>query len=205
MQEAKYIKGSTNVSQAPSDLPIFLLLGRSNVGKSSFINSLTNRKALARTSGTPGKTIALNYYLINDSFYIVDAPGYGYARRSKSTQDEFILMIENILMHHPNIVSVLLLIDFKVGPTKDDLDIYEFLKALNHPLMVIATKKDKINKTKQHKHERLLKEKLFDLNTFYAISNTNKVNIDKVRKDMLERILLHEPRSNNYWFYSWFK
>ncbi|HHW79433.1 MAG TPA: YihA family ribosome biogenesis GTP-binding protein, partial [Acholeplasmataceae bacterium] len=73
MKEAKYIKGATNVSQAPSELPIFLLLGRSNVGKSSFINSITNRKSLAKTSGTPGKTIVLNYYLINNSFYLVDA------------------------------------------------------------------------------------------------------------------------------------
>src|SRR5690554_5319473 len=114
MQNAKYIKGATNLSQAPSDLPIFLLLGRSNVGKSSFINSLTNRKNLAKTSGTPGKTIVLNYYLIDENYYLVDAPGYGYARRSKNMQDEFIVMIEDILLRHPKIVSILLLIDFKV-------------------------------------------------------------------------------------------
>lgn len=197
MNEAKYIKGSTNVTQAPSDLPIFLLLGRSNVGKSSFINSLTNRKALARTSGTPGKTIALNYYLINNSFYIVDAPGYGYARRSKSTQDEFILMIDNILRNHESIVSVLLLIDFKVGPTNDDLDIYEYLLALNHELLVIATKKDKIPSTRQHKHERLIKEKIHNPINFYAVSNMKKTNIDKVRAELLERIASYEPSTTD--------
>lgn len=191
MKEAKYIKGATNVSQAPSDLPIFLLLGRSNVGKSSFINSITNRKSLAKTSGTPGKTIVLNYYLINNSFYLVDAPGYGYARRAKSTKDEFIVMIENILLNHPKIVSVLLLIDFKVGPTEDDLDIYNFLLSLNLKIIVIATKNDKIAKTRRPKHEKEIKNKLLNPPYFYAISNTEKNNIENIKNEILERI-------NNY-------
>lgn len=191
MKEAKYIKGATNVSQAPSELPIFLLLGRSNVGKSSFINSITNRKSLAKTSGTPGKTIVLNYYLINNSFYLVDAPGYGYARRAKSTKDEFIVMIENILLNHPKIVSVLLLIDFKVGPTEDDLDIYNFLLSLNLKIIVIATKNDKIAKTRRPKHEKEIKNKLLNPPYFYAISNTEKNNIENIKNEILERI-------NNY-------
>lgn len=192
MREAKYIKGATNVSHIPSELPIVLLLGRSNVGKSSFINSLTYRKSLARTSGTPGKTIVLNYYLINETFYLVDAPGYGYARRSKSLQDEFIVMIENILTNHPKIVSILLLIDFKVGPTKDDISIYEFLISLNLDVIVVATKQDKIAKTRRTKHEKEIKQKLNNPKYFYAVSNTEKINIDSVRNEVLERVRKYE-------------
>ncbi|HPG43587.1 MAG TPA: ribosome biogenesis GTP-binding protein YihA/YsxC, partial [Acholeplasmataceae bacterium] len=97
IKQAVYIKSLTNIKDEPEAYPQILLLGRSNVGKSSFINALTNRKNLARVSNTPGKTITLNFYLLDQSFYLVDAPGYGYARRSKSLQDQFIQMIQNFL------------------------------------------------------------------------------------------------------------
>ncbi|HHX78393.1 MAG TPA: YihA family ribosome biogenesis GTP-binding protein, partial [Acholeplasmataceae bacterium] len=119
------------------------------------------------------------------------APGYGYARRAKSTKDEFIVMIENILLNHPKIVSVLLLIDFKVGPTEDDLDIYNFLLSLNLKIIVIATKNDKIAKTRRPKHEKEIKNKLLNPPYFYAISNTEKNNIENIKNEILERI-------NNY-------
>ncbi|HKL95602.1 MAG TPA: ribosome biogenesis GTP-binding protein YihA/YsxC [Haploplasma sp.] len=192
MKDAAYIKGAANVSQIPSDQPIFLLLGRSNVGKSSFINSLTNRKALARTSGTPGKTIVLNYYLINKAFYLVDAPGYGYARRSKSMKNEFIIMIEDILLNHPKILSILLLIDFKVGPTQDDLDIYEFLQTLDLNIIVIATKKDKIAKTRQYKREKELIQLLGKPKNFYSISNVTKDKINEIRAEILSEVEEYE-------------
>lgn len=192
MKEAKYIKGATTLSQAPSELPIFLLLGRSNVGKSSFINALTNRKSLAKTSGTPGKTIVLNYYLINNEFYIVDAPGYGYARRAKTQKDEFIIMIENILLYHPKIVSVLLLIDFKVGPTNDDIDIYQFLRSLNIKVIVVATKMDKISSTRRYKQEKIIREKIFNPLDFYAVSSANNLKINEIRNELLERINKYE-------------
>src|SRR5690554_7523422 len=98
MKQAAYIKGAVKITDIPDEKPIILFLGRSNVGKSSLINSLTNRKNLAHTSGTPGKTMLLNFYLINNEFYLVDAPGYGYARRSKKMLDDFIIMIEDILL-----------------------------------------------------------------------------------------------------------
>lgn len=188
MKQATYIKGATNIQQIPDQSPIFLLLGRSNVGKSSFINSLTNRKNLARTSQTPGKTIALNFYLINNNFYLVDAPGYGYARRSKSMQDEFVVMIENMLLNHPKIVAVIQLIDFKVGPTQDDLDLYEFLQSLNINVYIIATKKDKVPKTHQFKREKEILQILNNPTNFYSISNVTKENIDKVRNDMIKGV-----------------
>lgn len=192
MKEAIYIKGASNISQIPDESPIYLLLGRSNVGKSSFINSLTNRKALARTSGTPGKTIALNFYLINNNFYLVDAPGYGYARRSKTMQDQFVTMIENMLLDHPKIVSVLQLIDFKVGPTEDDLDLYNFLKTLHLKVILVATKKDKIAKTRQYKHEKELKQKLGNPMNYYAISNETKENINIIREELLKGVKDYE-------------
>lgn len=197
MKDAAYIKGAANVSQIPSDQPIFLLLGRSNVGKSSFINSLTNRKALARTSGTPGKTIVLNYYLINKAFYLVDAPGYGYARRSKSMKNEFIIMIEDILLNHPKILSILLLIDFKVGPTQDDLDIYEFLQTLDLNIIVIATKKDKIAKTRQYKREKELIQLLGKPKNFYSISNVTKDKINEIREEILSEVEEYETSQDH--------
>lgn len=197
MKDAVYIKGAANVSQIPSDQPIFLLLGRSNVGKSSFINSLTNRKALARTSGTPGKTIVLNYYLINKAFYLVDAPGYGYARRSKSMKNEFIIMIEDILLNHPKILSILLLIDFKVGPTQDDLDIYEFLQSLDLNIIVIATKKDKIAKTRQYKREKELIQLLGKPKNFYSISNVTKDKINEIRAEILSEVEKYETSQDH--------
>src|SRR5690554_5683703 len=110
IKQAEFITSAVSISDLPNDnLDHFLILGRSNVGKSSLINALTNRKSLARTSGTPGKTIALNYYFINETFYLVNAPGYGYARRSKGARLEFILMIEDILLKHPNILKILVL------------------------------------------------------------------------------------------------
>ncbi|VEU80739.1 ribosome biogenesis GTP-binding protein YihA/YsxC [Haploplasma axanthum] len=188
MKEAVYIKGSTNVSDVENQLPTYLLLGRSNVGKSSFINALTNRKALARTSGTPGKTIVLNYYLINSSFYLVDAPGYGYAKRSKSMQNEFIGMIDNVIHNHPKIISVLLLIDFKVGPTNDDLEIYDYLLSIGIEVNIVATKKDKIPKTRQYKQEKEIKKVLNNPINFYSVSNTTKDSIDKIREKILQGV-----------------
>lgn len=191
MNDAKYTKGTANISQIPSTHPIVLLLGRSNVGKSSLINALTNRKSLARTSGTPGKTIALNYYFINETFYLVDAPGYGYARRSKGARLEFILMIEDILLKHPNILKILVLIDFKVGPTNDDLEIIELLQSLNLNFTVVATKRDKIAKTRQYKQEKTLKNEFFKGIDFITTSSSDKINIDELRNKILSEVENH--------------
>jgi GTP-binding protein len=149
---------------------------------------LTNRKNLARVSKTPGKTLLLNFYLINQSFYLVDAPGYGYARRSKSLKDDFIIMIEKFLLNNQDLLFVCLLIDFKVGPTKDDLNTYQFLRQLGREVVVIATKKDKIPKTKQFKQEKLIKSMLSNPEIFIAVSNVTKENIQKVESLFLSRI-----------------
>src|SRR5574344_2235740 len=113
---------AVRVSQYPnSKLPEYLLVGRSNVGKSSFINTIIERKNFARTSATPGKTQTLNFYLVNNSFYLVDVPGYGYASVSKANQKKFGLMIEEYLKSRPNLKNAFLLIDYRHKPTEDDL------------------------------------------------------------------------------------
>ncbi len=189
IKEAMYVKGLTDVKDQPEPMPQILFIGRSNVGKSSFINSITHRKNLARVSKTPGKTLVLNFYLINQSFYFVDAPGYGYAKRSKSTKDDFIIMIESYLMHNTDLRFVCLLIDFKVGPTKADLETYQFLKELGKDIVIIATKKDKIPKTRQYKQEKLIKSMMGNPHTLISISNVTKENMSLVETLFLEKVM----------------
>ena len=148
-------------SQYPDDdLKEILLLGRSNVGKSSFINCITNRKKLARTSNTPGKTRNLNFYLLNNNFYIVDVPGYGYAQVSKKEQQKFGLMIEEYLQKREKLVRTFLLVDARHKPSEDDVLMYKFLKYYNKPVTVIATKIDKIPKSKKDKSIKLILDTL---------------------------------------------
>ncbi len=148
-------------SQYPDDKrPEFLLVGRSNVGKSSFINTLIERKNFAHTSSKPGKTQTLNFYLINNSFYLVDVPGYGYASVSKEKQKKFGLMIEEYLKTRTNLKHVFLLIDYRHKPTEDDCLMYEFLKFYNLDITIIATKYDKISKNNRLKQDKLIKDTL---------------------------------------------
>ena len=137
-------------SQYPEEgKPEFLLVGRSNVGKSSFINTIVNRKNLARVSATPGKTQTLNFYIVNDSFYLVDVPGYGYALTSKEQQKKFGLMIEEYLEKRQELKRVFMLIDFRHKPTEDDLLMYNFLKYYHVPVTIVATKVDKVGASKK--------------------------------------------------------
>ena len=148
-------------SQYPTDnKPEFLLVGRSNVGKSSFINTLIERKNFARTSSKPGKTQTLNFYLVNNIFYLVDVPGYGYAAVSKDKQKKFGLMIEEYLKNRPNLKHVFLLIDYRHKPTEDDVLMYEFLKYYNLDITIVATKYDKISKNNRIKQDKLIKDTL---------------------------------------------
>ena len=163
-------------SQYPEDKKSeFLLVGRSNVGKSSFINTLIERKNFARTSSKPGKTQTLNFYLVNDSFYLVDVPGYGYASVSKDTQKKFGLMIEEYLKSRDNLKHVFMLIDYRHKPTEDDILMYEFLKYYNLDITIVATKYDKISKNGRIKQDKLIKDTLkFDADEFITFSTITK-------------------------------
>ena len=148
---------ATRRSQYPENgRPEFLLVGRSNVGKSSFINSILSRKNLAHTSSKPGKTQTLNFYGVNDTFYLIDVPGYGYAAVDKKTQSKFGMMIEEYLEKRAELKRVFMLVDFRLKPSEDDLLMYNFLKYYNLPVTIIATKADKIGGGRKQKNLRTI-------------------------------------------------
>ena len=174
-------------SQYPTDnKPEYLLVGRSNVGKSSFINTLINRKNFARTSATPGKTQTINFYLVNEEFYLVDAPGYGFAALSRAKQKKFGLMMEDYLQNRPNLKQVFMLVDFRHKPSKDDILMYNFLKHYKIPVTIVATKTDKVGLTLQQNQRNAILEDL-DLvvgDDFVMFSNVTKEG----KKEVYEKI-----------------
>lgn len=170
-------------SQYPIDnKPEFLLVGRSNVGKSSFINSIIERRNYARTSSKPGKTQTLNFYNVNNDFYLVDVPGYGYASVSKERQQKFGMMIEEYLTNRENLKEVFLLIDFRHKPTNDDLLMYNFLKYYDLSVTIILTKVDKIGRTLREKQLQLIKDTLNikEEDKYILFSSTTKLGKNDV-------------------------
>ena len=155
---ASILLSVANKSHYPQDdLPEVALAGRSNVGKSSFINTLLNRKKLARTSSKPGKTQLLNFYNIDDKLRFVDVPGYGYAKVSKTERAKWGKMIEEYLVTRDNLRVVVSLVDLRHEPTADDVQMYDFLKYYGIPVIIVATKADKVPRGKWNKQESLIK------------------------------------------------
>ena len=179
---ADILLSATNKSHYPQDdIPEVALAGRSNVGKSSFINTMLNRKNLARTSGKPGKTQLLNFFNIDDKLRFVDVPGYGYARVSKKEREKWGKMIEEYLTSRENLRAVVSLVDLRHEPSADDVQMYEFLKYYEIPVILVATKADKIPRGKWNKHESMIKKKLdFDkTDTFIIFSSVNKTGVEE--------------------------
>ena len=168
--------------------PEFLLVGRSNVGKSSFINTMIGRKNYAKTSATPGKTQTLNFYLCNNSFYLVDVPGYGYASVSKATQKKFGLMIEEYLKTRSNLKNVFMIIDGRNKPTENDVLMYNYLKYYNIPVTIIANKYDKISVNNREKTLKNITNilKLNEDDKIIYFSSVNKKGRDEVGKVIAE-------------------
>lgn len=156
--------------------------GRSNVGKSSFINSMINRKNLARTSGKPGKTRTINFYNINEEFRFVDLPGYGYAQVSKKEKEKWGYIIEEYLNTRENLIEVVLLVDMRHEPTEQDVLMYNWIKSFDFVGIVIATKADKIKKGKYQQNIKEIKNKLKikDSNLIIPYSSSKKINKEKV-------------------------
>src|SRR5690625_136896 len=178
------------VSQAQypaTNLPEIALAGRSNVGKSSFINKMIGRKGLVRTSAKPGKTRTLNFYTINDSFYFVDVPGYGYAKVSKSEREKWGNMMEEYFQTRQALRLVVLIIDSRHDPTRDDLQMVEYLHYLKIPILIIATKFDKVKQSQRAKQLKAT-QKLFSayddvtIIPFSAETGENKEKVWAVMK-----------------------
>ncbi|ASN05082.1 ribosome biogenesis GTP-binding protein YihA/YsxC [Virgibacillus necropolis] len=161
VNNAEIVISAVSQKQYPNDrLPEIALAGRSNVGKSSFINRLIHRKNLARTSSKPGKTQTLNFYKINQLFYFVDVPGYGYAKVSKKEREKWGVMMEEYFETRDTLKAVMLITDIRHEPSADDVNMYQFLKHFELRVIVIATKLDKIAKGKIAKHVKRTRDTL---------------------------------------------
>jgi GTP-binding protein len=151
IKKARFIKSITKMNAHPGgDYPEIAVSGKSNVGKSTLINYFCNQNKLAKTSGTPGKTRLVNFFLINEEFYLVDLPGYGYAKVSKEEQLSWGQMIEDYLIESRNLKAIIILVDIRHDPTKDDLMMFSWAAKYAIPVICVATKADKIAKSKRY-------------------------------------------------------
>lgn len=184
INQSEFLISAVKVEQFPNpSFPQYLLMGRSNVGKSSFINAVSNRKNLAYTSSKPGKTETLNFYLCNNKFMFVDAPGYGYAKKAKEKRVDFGYLLEKYLNSNVNVKAVFQIIDIRHDPTEDDILVYEFLKQFDIDVYVIATKSDKISKNQIFSSKRnIIKTLGVSEDKLIIFSSETKYGVDEVEK-----------------------
>ncbi len=186
IKDVKFIKSGTDFTHFPDDdKREYLFLGRSNVGKSSLINFLTGRRNLAHTSKTPGKTVLLNFFLINEEFYLVDSPGYGYARRSKKQIEQFGKMFEGYVSSRKQLKKTFLLVDYKVGPTEDDLIMYDYLRHFDVKIVIVATKIDKLNQKERSASKKRFKEHFKD-DVVILTSAAKNIGLNELLKQFKE-------------------
>jgi GTP-binding protein len=193
---AEFISSFADVAKCPPpDKPEFAFIGRSNVGKSSLINMLTNSKKLAKTSVTPGKTQTINHFLINNSWYLVDLPGYGYASVSKSTREGFGKMIEDFVLKRKNISCLFVLIDARLEPQANDLNFIQWAGSKEVPLALVFTKIDKLKRNELQKnlkqYEKTLLTHWEELPTIILTSSVKKDGKDQLL------LLIEEAMKNN--------
>ena len=163
IKDAKFVISNSDYRKCPDDgKPEYAFIGRSNVGKSSLINMLTGRNGLAKTSSTPGKTMLINHFLINDEWYIVDLPGYGYARRGKDSRDELRRMIEGYVLHRAQMTNLFVLVDSRHEPQKIDLEFMEWCGENGVPFSIVFTKMDKLGKIIGGRHVAEYKKRLLE-------------------------------------------
>ena len=189
IRSSEIVVSAIRKEQYPAEgLPEIALVGRSNVGKSSATNALLNRRNFARTSQTPGKTRTINFYKINNEFYFVDLPGYGYAKVSKSEKDKWGVIMERYLQDRPELCAIFLLVDIRHEPTNDDVMMYEWIKHFDYDCIVIATKSDKLSNNELGKSRKLIKETLGlgSTDKFYFFSSLNKKGKDELIDNIFE-------------------
>ena len=185
INKAEFITSNTDVALCPPEqIPEYAFIGRSNVGKSSLINMLVQRKKLAKTSSTPGKTRLINHFKINGEWFLCDLPGYGYAKVSKKERESFAKMIEKYATQRTNLVCFFVLVDARIPPQQLDLDFIEWLGDSNLPFVIVFTKVDKINQTGKSKNLELLKKELLqswdELPMIFETSATKGTGKDQV-------------------------
>lgn len=195
IKKAAYVMTVVNREQYPTEgLLEVAFVGRSNVGKSSLINLLTNNKKLAKISGNPGKTRTINYFLINESFYFVDLPGYGYAKVPRELQMSWGKMMENYLIDREVLRGVVLLVDIRHKPSQDDRNMMEFLRYYNIPVVLAATKADKISRGQRGKYLKLIRETLEAPDApIVPCSTLSREGIDKLLEEV-EKLLEEETK-----------
>ena len=200
IKKSEFTISSATVSQCPKDTkPEFAFIGRSNVGKSSLINMLCNRKGLAKTSATPGKTLLINHFIINNEWYLVDLPGYGFAKRSKTVQRKLDQMITSYILQREQLVNTFVLIDIRHDPMKIDTDFINWLGESSVPFSIIFTKADKLGpvKAKQNagKWMAALKDQWEELPPYFITSSEKRTGKDEVLtyiEDILKSIATEE-------------
>lgn len=185
IKKSEFTISSATVSQCPKDTkPEFAFIGRSNVGKSSLINMLCNHKGLAKTSATPGKTLLINHFIINNDWYLVDLPGYGFAKRSKTVQKKLDQMITSYILQRQQLINTFVLIDIRHDPMKIDTDFINWLGESSVPFSIIFTKVDKLGpvRAKQNaaKWMNSLKEQWEELPPYFITSSEKKLGRDEV-------------------------
>ncbi len=185
IKKAEFVKSSTKESDCPdASIPEYAFVGRSNVGKSSLINMLTSRKKLAKTSARPGKTQLINHFIINDSWYLVDLPGYGWARVSKKSKEDWKQMINDYLKRRKNLINVFVLIDLRHEPQKIDLEFIHWLGEEEIPFCIVFTKADKLGKTQIQSNQTIYKKTLAgsweELPRMFISSSEQKVGREEI-------------------------
>lgn len=163
IKSAKFIISNTDFRRCPNDRrPEYAFIGRSNVGKSSLINALTGHKGLAKTSSTPGKTLLINHFLINDNWYLVDLPGYGYARRGKDERERLLSIIRGYIMGRLQMTNLFVLVDGRIEPQKIDLEFMQWLGESQIPFSIVFTKMDKMGRDAGNRNVEAYKRQLLE-------------------------------------------
>ena len=183
LKNATFVKSIFNKKELIQDnLPTFVMVGKSNVGKSSFINALTNNKKLAKVGSNPGKTRSINYFKINNEFYLVDLPGYGFSKMSLKEKENINKLTNSFLENNLNIRHIFFLVDIRHDPTENDRAMYDWLAEKQIPCTIIANKADKLSKTKAEEMLSIIRKRLFADNDIIAFSSENKTGVDDILK-----------------------
>lgn len=199
IKDAHFVSSNSKIDRLPKDnIPEYAFIGRSNVGKSSLINALVQRKGLAKTSAVPGKTIAINHFMVNDSWYLVDLPGYGYAQRSKKAREEWRVMLANYIRRRRNLVCTFVLVDSRIEPQDSDVGFMEWLGENQVPFCIVFTKADKLGNMELEKNVEAYKQRLLqeweELPPIFITSSESKLG----REEILDYIDQQNKEIENY-------